>query len=175
MSAHTEPHPLVGEPEPVCVCGRRESMHAPDGGCSGFTQDEAEWQRRMTASEPAPVPPGPDTRPDSPQAASGAQGAADGTVAPSVHRVEWTIERIGGITGRFVCGGDKSSPCHNNPDGPAGECWAKAWFGELTAEELYDGPNEPTPLRDGPIDVWFEADTALWKYAEALDHDGGAT
>lgn len=45
----TEPHPITGEPEPVCVCGRRQSMHAPDGGCSGFTQDEAEWQRRMDA------------------------------------------------------------------------------------------------------------------------------
>jgi hypothetical protein len=58
----TQPHPVTGEPEPVCVCGRRQSMHAPDGGCSRFVPASALQSPTLTpvALDATAAPGGPD-------------------------------------------------------------------------------------------------------------------
>jgi hypothetical protein len=50
MSTETERYDPPNPDDPICVCHRRQSMHAPDGGCSRFVpvdspDAEATWLR----------------------------------------------------------------------------------------------------------------------------------
>lgn len=92
------------------------------------------------------------------------------------HTVKWTIE--GGsfpAWGAVTCDAPEGSRCrmecvegcwheceHEKED--VGYCTAADWIDANGVPEHYSGPVHP--CSDGPVDVWWDGDTWLWRYPE---------
>lgn len=103
------------------------------------------------------------------------------TEAKHLHYIEHTHDTGYGISTRFVCKGDRMSPCHQYPPAelqmerwgkaderlfvPHDECWIESWMNVGCA--VLCGPDRE-PVRSGPITVTFE-DCVVWEYADDKD------
>lgn len=95
-----------------------------------------------------------------------------------LHYIEHIHEAGYGVHAKFICTGDRTSPCHQYPPAELAmerwsdadkhlfvshdECWIEFWMNEECA--VLCGPDRE-PVRSGPITVSFE-DCLVWEYAE---------
>lgn len=88
-----------------------------------------------------------------------------------------------GIVARFICKGDRTSPCHQYPADahngdearwteadrptfvPHDQCWIEPWMNEADCAELCCPDGEP--VRNGAITTTFE-DCIIWEYADEI-------
>lgn len=108
-----------------------------------------------------------------------------------LHYISHTHDAGYGITTRFTCTGDRTSPCHQYPPDDAemetwgeddrdvfvahdalgvfvahDECWLEQWMeGACCAETCCP---EGEPVRSGPITVTWNGDCVEWEYAEEV-------
>lgn len=92
--------------------------------------------------------------------------------------------------GRFVCTAEPTAKCRNYPsceceawsvelhgnppaegheDQPQGECWVNPWLSATDLRDSYE-PEElwldDDEFPNGPIDIEWDGDCVLWKYAD---------
>lgn len=91
------------------------------------------------------------------------------------HRIEWFLDRDS-VEGHVICEAAEGASCRRYC--PAGcEYWPcehdLADSGDCNAVEWFDATGTPAdsyankdrvPLRDGPIDVWWDGDGWIWEY-----------
>lgn len=97
-----------------------------------------------------------------------------------LHYIEHTHETGHGIITKFICKGDRSSPCHQYPPAelemeqwdkadehlfvPHDECWIESWMDDADCAELCSPGGEP--VQSGPITVTFNGYCVKWEYAD---------
>lgn len=97
-----------------------------------------------------------------------------------LHHISHTHDAGYGVNTRFVCKGDRTSPCHQYPPVelemevwgdadehlfvPHDECWTESWM-EGSDCAVLCGP-DGEPVRSGPINVTWGGDCVEWEYAD---------